>query len=69
MSTASTGTETSLVLSCSDSDAAVRELLARFPEARDIEIRGAQLEEAFLQLTADPHDGESPTDQPLEVAT
>jgi ABC-2 type transport system ATP-binding protein len=38
-------------LSCSDSDAAIRELLARFPGARDIEIGGAGLEEAFLELT------------------
>jgi ABC-2 type transport system ATP-binding protein len=41
----------SVVLRCSDSDAAIRALLASFPEARDIEISGAGLEEAFLQLT------------------
>ncbi len=41
-----------VVLSCSDSDAAIRALLEQFPEARDIEISGAGLEEAFLQLTA-----------------
>ncbi len=40
-----------IVLSCSDSDSAIRDLLARFPGARDIEITGAGLEEAFLQLT------------------
>ena len=38
-------------LNCADSDAAVRALLAAFPEARDIEISGAGLEQAFLQLT------------------
>jgi len=43
----------SVALSCSDSDAALRELIARYPEARDIEVRGAGLEEAFVQLTAD----------------
>jgi len=43
----------SVVLSCSDSDAAVRALLAAQPDARDLEIRGAGLEEAFLELTAD----------------
>jgi ABC-2 type transport system ATP-binding protein len=43
----------SVVLACSDSDAAIRTLLAAFPSARDIEIRGAALEEAFLQLTGD----------------
>ena len=40
-----------VVLVCSDSDAAIRALLDEHPEARDIEIRGAGLEEAFLQLT------------------
>jgi ABC-2 type transport system ATP-binding protein len=40
-----------VVLACTDSDAAVRALLPAFPEARDIEISGAGLEEAFLQLT------------------
>jgi ABC-2 type transport system ATP-binding protein len=40
-----------VVLNCTDSDAAIRALLAAFPEARDIEISGAGLEEAFLQLT------------------
>jgi ABC-2 type transport system ATP-binding protein len=40
-----------VVLACSDSDAAIRALLHGFPEARDIEIGGAGLEEAFLQLT------------------
>jgi ABC-2 type transport system ATP-binding protein len=38
-------------LQCIDSDAAVRALLVAFPAARDIEIRGAGLEEAFLELT------------------
>jgi ABC-2 type transport system ATP-binding protein len=41
------------VLHCSDSDAAIRALLDEFPEARDIEITGAGLEEAFLALTGD----------------
>jgi ABC-2 type transport system ATP-binding protein len=43
----------SVALSCADSDAALRELVARYPEARDIEVRGAGLEEAFVQLTTD----------------
>ncbi|HVX19591.1 MAG TPA: ABC transporter ATP-binding protein [Acidimicrobiales bacterium] len=42
-----------VTLSCNDSDQALRELLARFPAAHDIEVRGAGLEEAFLALTAD----------------
>jgi ABC-2 type transport system ATP-binding protein len=42
----------SIVLACTDSDAAIRALLERFPVVRDIEISGAGLEEAFLELTA-----------------
>ncbi|MEO6887214.1 MAG: ABC transporter ATP-binding protein [Jatrophihabitantaceae bacterium] len=42
-----------VVLHCGDSDAAIRALLAAYPAARDIEILGAGLEEAFLQLTGD----------------
>ncbi|HEX4467101.1 MAG TPA: ABC transporter ATP-binding protein [Solirubrobacteraceae bacterium] len=42
-----------VVLSCADSDAAIRALLASFPDARDIEISAAGLEEAFLALTGD----------------
>jgi ABC-2 type transport system ATP-binding protein len=40
-----------VMLHCTDSDAAIRTLLATYPDARDIEISGAGLEEAFLQLT------------------
>jgi ABC-2 type transport system ATP-binding protein len=40
-----------VVIHCSDSDAALRELLASYPDARDIEVSGAGLEEAFLRLT------------------
>jgi ABC-2 type transport system ATP-binding protein len=43
----------SVILVCSDSDRAIRALLDRFPAARDLEIAGAGLEEAFLQLTGD----------------
>jgi ABC-2 type transport system ATP-binding protein len=42
-----------VTLVCSDSDRAVRALLERFPAARDLEIAGADLEQAFLQLTAE----------------
>jgi ABC-2 type transport system ATP-binding protein len=45
-----------VVLSCADSDAAIRALLAGYPDARDIEIAAAGLEEAFLQLTAEDAD-------------
>ena len=43
----------SVILRCSDSDGAIRALLERHPSARDIEITGAGLEEAFLELTGD----------------
>ena len=43
----------SVVLSCSDSDAAIRAFLEHYPGARDIEISGAGLEQAFLLLTGD----------------
>jgi ABC-2 type transport system ATP-binding protein len=42
-----------VVLSCSDSDAAIRALLAVHEDASDIEIVAAGLEEAFLQLTGE----------------
>ncbi len=45
-------------LSCSDSDAAIRALLTAYPQARDIEIGGAGLEAAFLQLTSGADDDE-----------
>jgi ABC-2 type transport system ATP-binding protein len=43
----------SVVLTCHDSDAALRALLVTFPDARDVEVRGAGLDEAFLQITGD----------------
>jgi ABC-2 type transport system ATP-binding protein len=42
-----------VVMSCADSDAAIRALLQAHPSARDIEINAAGLEQAFLQLTGD----------------
>ncbi len=42
-----------VILNCSNSDAALRAFLPGFPDARDIEVTGAGLEEAFLQLTGD----------------
>jgi ABC-2 type transport system ATP-binding protein len=54
-----------VVLACADSDASIRALLAAHDDARDIEISGAGLEEAFLQLTG----GEDAADaDPEEVA-
>ena len=45
-----------VILTCAGSDAALRGLLGRFPGARDIEVHGSGLEEAFLALTADEND-------------
>jgi ABC-2 type transport system ATP-binding protein len=42
-----------VAMSCTDSDAAIRALLGAHPEARDIEIVAAGLEQAFLELTGD----------------
>ncbi|MEP7047873.1 MAG: ABC transporter ATP-binding protein [Ilumatobacteraceae bacterium] len=46
----------SFVLNCTDSDSAVRALLRDFPNVRDLEITGAGLEAAFLQLTVGDED-------------
>ncbi len=40
-----------VLLNCTDSDAAIRALLDSHPQARDIEIEAAGLEQAFLTLT------------------
>ncbi len=45
---------TTVELTCSDSDQAIRALLAEHPAARDIEIVAAGLEQAFLALTGEP---------------
>jgi ABC-2 type transport system ATP-binding protein len=42
----------SVRLTCTDSDAALRALLAAEPHARDIEVGGADLEDAFVALTS-----------------
>jgi ABC-2 type transport system ATP-binding protein len=52
-----------VTLRCTDSDAAIRALLARAPGASDIEISGAGLEEAFLQLTGDEVPAEAGGDE------
>jgi ABC-2 type transport system ATP-binding protein len=43
-----------VILSCTDSDRGIRALLEDQPLARDIEITGGTLEEAFLELTGEP---------------
>jgi ABC-2 type transport system ATP-binding protein len=41
-----------IVLQCTDSDASLRAMLAGWPDSHDIEIRTANLEDAFLALTS-----------------
>jgi ABC-2 type transport system ATP-binding protein len=43
-----------VILTCSDSDQTIRALLELYPHAKDIEIVGAGLEAAFLELTGEP---------------
>jgi ABC-2 type transport system ATP-binding protein len=58
----------SVIMRCTDSDLAIRALLERHPSARDIEITGAGLEEAFLELTSDGDDGLAPRAATVETA-
>jgi ABC-2 type transport system ATP-binding protein len=48
-----------VLLSCPDSDTALRALLAGQPDVRDIEVTGSGLEQAFLALTADDEEQQS----------
>jgi ABC-2 type transport system ATP-binding protein len=57
-----------VILSCADSDRAIRALLERYPDTRDIEIAGAGLEEAFLKLTGDQDDARAPRSEQLGLA-
>jgi ABC-2 type transport system ATP-binding protein len=41
-----------VLLHCNDSDACLRVLLGRYPDAHDIEVAAGNLEDAFLELTA-----------------
>jgi ABC-2 type transport system ATP-binding protein len=43
----------SVTITCSNSDGALRELLGRYPTATDIEVTGARLEDAFMELVAE----------------
>ncbi|HET7901728.1 MAG TPA: ABC transporter ATP-binding protein [Candidatus Nanopelagicales bacterium] len=46
-------TGSAVTLQCDDADLALRALLPRYPQARDLEVTGAGLEQAFRILTAD----------------
>jgi ABC-2 type transport system ATP-binding protein len=54
-----------VILLCGDSDAAVRELVRRYSGARDIEITGADLEDAFVELTGGDGAGGRSADEGL----
>jgi ABC-2 type transport system ATP-binding protein len=43
-----------VILNCADSDQSIRALLEQYPAAKDIEISGGSLEDAFLELTGEP---------------
>jgi ABC-2 type transport system ATP-binding protein len=43
-----------VILNCVDSDLTIRALLEHHPGAKDIEIAGGSLEDAFLELTSEP---------------
>jgi ABC-2 type transport system ATP-binding protein len=47
-----------VILTCGDSDAALRAFLIGNPEAHDIEVRGAGIEEAFVELTAEDEESD-----------
>jgi ABC-2 type transport system ATP-binding protein len=49
-------------LSCTDSDTALRAFLPAFPQARNIEVTGAGLEDAFMQLTHDAAEDAAPAE-------
>ena len=48
------------LMHCDDSDACLRALLSRYPDAHDIEVAAAKLEDAFLQLTSKDHQEAAP---------
>jgi ABC-2 type transport system ATP-binding protein len=53
-----------VLLHCSDADAALHQLLRTYPDAHGIEVRGAGLEEAFVELTADEPSGPAIDSEP-----
>jgi ABC-2 type transport system ATP-binding protein len=57
----------SVLLRCQESDDALRALLTRYPDAHDIEVTGAGLEDAFLELTSDPDEGGAAPSEAGEV--
>jgi ABC-2 type transport system ATP-binding protein len=58
----------SVALACPDSDVALRALLDRCPGAKDIEVSGAGLEDAFLALTSNDLSDRSDPDDRSDLA-
>ena len=58
-----------VTLACDDADAALRALVAAEPDARDFELTGADLEDAFLALTSGAATATSQTVSPEGQAT
>jgi len=56
-----------VILSCSDPDAALEALYRNFEGIRDVEVTGASLEEAFMALTADDPTARRRADRGTEV--
>jgi ABC-2 type transport system ATP-binding protein len=57
-----------VILSCSDPDAALEALYRTFEKIRDVEVTGASLEEAFMALTADDPTARRRSDEGTEVS-
>ncbi|HEU5417159.1 MAG TPA: ABC transporter ATP-binding protein [Streptosporangiaceae bacterium] len=55
-----------VILTCTEAESAARVLLSQFPEVRDIEVRGAGLEDVFLALT-EGQDRDDISTQPQET--
>jgi ABC-2 type transport system ATP-binding protein len=51
-----------VILACRQPDEALRAFLDRYPQAHDIEVKGAALEDAFLELTASGGDAPDSTE-------
>jgi ABC-2 type transport system ATP-binding protein len=55
-----------VVLTCTDSDQAIRALLTHYPAARDIDVQGSGIEAAFLALTNDDEDDDNDAQHELQ---
>jgi ABC-2 type transport system ATP-binding protein len=56
-----------VILSCSNSDAALEALYLAFRGVRDVEVRGGNLEEAFIELTTEHATATQPDSEEMEM--